>query len=122
MYQIVNMMNLVYMAKPIYGGWVTFTSHLALKYSGDLYKIGKRSEPNTRVYGYGVKYRNLRIDELITKENILITAVDKHCYTVTPIVTSSSSFFIPVTVAPFTKVPDIVSVLRTISIICVLPS
>ena len=78
MYQIVNMMNLVYMAKPIYGGWVTFTSHLALKYSCDLYKIGKRTEPNSREYGYGVKYRNLRIDELTTKENILITAVDKH--------------------------------------------
>ena len=33
-------MNLVYMAKPIYGGWVTFTSHLALKCGADLYKIG----------------------------------------------------------------------------------
>lgn len=78
MYQIVNIMNLVYMAKPIYGGWVTFTSHLALKYSSELFKIGKRTETNSRNYGYGVKYRNLRIDELITKENILITAVDKH--------------------------------------------
>ena len=38
-------MNLVYMAKPIYGGWVTFTSHLALKCGADLYKIGKRTEP-----------------------------------------------------------------------------
>ena len=34
--------NLVYMAKPIYGGWVTFTSHLSLKHGCDLYKIGKR--------------------------------------------------------------------------------
>lgn len=71
-------MNLVYMAKPIYGGWVTFTSHLALKYNSTLHKIGKRTEPNVRDYGYGVKYRNMRIDDIITKENILITAVDKH--------------------------------------------
>ena len=71
-------MNLVYMAKPIYGGWVTFTAHLSLKCSAELYKIGKRTEPNKRDYGYGVKYQNLRIDELIQKENILITAVDKH--------------------------------------------
>ena len=71
-------MNLVYMAKPIYGGWVTFTSHLALKYSGDLYKIGKRTEPNKRDYGYGMQYRNMRIDELLELDDILITAVDKH--------------------------------------------
>ena len=71
-------MNLVYMAKPIYGGWVTFTSHLSLKYSGTIYKIGKRSEPNKREYGYGVYYQNLRIDELIEKGNLLITAIDKH--------------------------------------------
>tara|TARA_Y100001935_G_C17290120_1_gene502798 strand:+ start:166 stop:1134 length:969 start_codon:yes stop_codon:yes gene_type:complete len=71
-------MNLVYMAKPIYGGWVTFTSHLALKYEAQLYKIGKRTEPNQRDYGYGVKYRNLRIDDFLKLDNILITAVDKH--------------------------------------------
>jgi hypothetical protein len=71
-------MNLVYMAKPIYGGWVTFTAHLCLKYNCDLFKIGKRTEKNKRDYGYDVKYQNLRIDELITKENLVITAVDKH--------------------------------------------
>ena len=70
--------NLVYMAKPIYGGWVTFTSHLSLKNKCDLYKIGKRTEPNKRNYGYGVKYQNLRIDDLIVKDNLVITAVDKH--------------------------------------------
>ena len=71
-------MNLVYMAKPIYGGWVTFTSHLALKYDAQLYKIGKRTEPNKRNYGYGIEYRNLRVDDIIKLDNILITAVDKH--------------------------------------------
>tara|TARA_B100000700_G_C14947128_1_gene809768 strand:+ start:45 stop:1010 length:966 start_codon:yes stop_codon:yes gene_type:complete len=70
--------NLVYMAKPIYGGWVSFTSHLCLKYNCDLFKIGKRTEPNQRDYGYGVKYQNFRIDELIEKGNLVITAVDKH--------------------------------------------
>lgn len=70
--------NLVYMAKPIYGGWVTFTSHLSLKHNFELYKIGKRTEPNKRDYGYGVKYQNLRIDDLIQKSNLVITAVDKH--------------------------------------------
>ena len=71
-------MNLVYMAKPIYGGWVTFTSHMAHKYDCDLYKVGKRSEKNKRDYGYGVGYQNLRIDDILKQENILITAVDKH--------------------------------------------
>jgi hypothetical protein len=65
------------MAKPIYGGWVTFTSHLSLKYNCDLYKIGKRTEKNKRNYGYGVQYQNIKIDELIQKDNLVITAVDK---------------------------------------------
>jgi len=70
--------NLVYMAKPIYGGWVTFTAHLALKYNCELYKIGKRTEKNKRKYGYGVDYLNTDINEIIKKDNLVITAVDKH--------------------------------------------
>ena len=31
--------NLIYMAKPPYGGWVSFTAHLALKKKYPLYKI-----------------------------------------------------------------------------------
>ena len=63
--------SLVYMARPIYGGWVTFTSHLCLKYDCNLYKIGKRTEKNTRDYGYGVKYQNLDINELIKKKKLI---------------------------------------------------
>ena len=66
------------MAKPIYGGWVTFTAHLSLKYNCELYKIGKRNESNKRDYGYGVKYQNMKIDEIIKKDNLVITAIDKH--------------------------------------------
>ena len=36
--------SLVYLAKPIYGGWVTFTVHLAKKYNYRLYKVSKRTE------------------------------------------------------------------------------
>ena len=70
--------NLVYMAKPTYGGWVTFTAHLCLKYNCDLYKIGKRTESNKRDFGYGVEYHNYRIDELLQKRKLVITAIDKH--------------------------------------------
>ena len=70
--------NLVYMAKPTYGGWVTFTAHLCLKYDCNLFKIGKRSESKKREYGYGVEYQNLRIDDLLSKKKLVITAVDKH--------------------------------------------
>jgi len=71
-------LNIIYMAKPIYGGWVTFTSHLCLKYNCELFKVGKKTEKKKRNYGYGVEYKNTKIDELIKKENILISAVDKH--------------------------------------------
>ena len=72
------MISFVYMAKPIYGGWVTFTSHLCLKYDVDLYKVGKRTEKNKRKYGYGVEYQNMTIDDILKQKQLLITAVDKH--------------------------------------------
>ena len=65
-------MNLVYMAKPIYGGWVTCTAHMCLKYNSKLFKIAKRTEPNFRDFGYGVSYKNLRIDDLLEKTNLMM--------------------------------------------------
>ena len=74
------MYNLVYMAKPIYGGWVTYTAHLSLKNDYSIYKIGKRTEKNLRDYGYNTKYHNLKIEDLIKLGNLMITALDKHYY------------------------------------------
>lgn len=79
-----NKYNLVYMAKPPYGGWVSFTAHLSKKYGYELYKIGNKTEKNKRPYGYEVEYQNISIDELIKKGNILITAVDKKYYQYLP--------------------------------------
>ena len=76
--------NLVYMAKPIYGGWVTFTAHLNLKYNYPLFKIGKRSESNRRNYGYEVSYQNLKMGDILKKPNLMITAIDKHYYEYLP--------------------------------------
>ena len=79
-------LNLVYMAKPPYGGWVAFTTHLALKYDLDLYKVGKRTEKlkngndRLRPFGYGVKYQNISIEDLSKMDNLLITAIDKTYY------------------------------------------
>ena len=76
--------NLVYMAKPVYGGWVSFTSHLALKKKYSLYRISNKTESKERPYGYGVSYRNLSIDDLVKLPNLLITAVDKKYYQYLP--------------------------------------
>ena len=54
--------NLLYLAKPVYGGWVTFTAHLSHKYKIPIYKIGKRNETFKRDYGYECKYQNINID------------------------------------------------------------
>ena len=70
--------NLLYLAKPIYGGWVTFTAHLSHKLNAPIYKIAGRNETFDRDYGYECKYRNQSIGEIIKLDNILITAVDKH--------------------------------------------
>ncbi len=80
-----NDLHLFYMARPIYGGWVSFTAHLALKHNLPLYKIGTKTEkskdgkPTYRSYGYGVKYQN-RSENDLPDGKILITAVDKTCY------------------------------------------
>jgi len=82
-----NNLNLIYMAKPSYGGWISFTAHLSRKYNLPLYKIGKRTEtlkdgsPRLRKYGYNVNYQNISIEDAIKLPNILITAIDKKYYT-----------------------------------------
>jgi glycosyltransferase involved in cell wall biosynthesis len=74
----------LYLAKPIYGGWVSFTAHLSLKTGISIYKIGNNTETKERDFGYGTKYRNINIDTLkdyISKEyTIIITAIDKNYY------------------------------------------
>ena len=70
--------NLLYLAKPIYGGWVTFTAHLSKKYDYPIYKITKKTEKSKRNYGYECEYQNMCITDIIKLDNILITAVDKH--------------------------------------------
>lgn len=72
--------NLVYMAKPGYGGWVSFTAHLSLKYNYNLFKVTKRNEKNKRNYGYGVQYLNQDIDSIVKLPNLVITAIDKNFY------------------------------------------
>jgi len=72
------------MARPVYGGWVSFTAHLALKEKWSLFKIGSKTEgtdaePKLREYGYGVKYQNRAIDDL-PSGRLLITAIDKTYY------------------------------------------
>jgi hypothetical protein len=73
-------MNLVYMAKPTYGGWVTFTAHLSHKTQSPIFKVGKRTESRQRSFGYNCSYQNMKCDELCKKDNLLICALDKHYY------------------------------------------
>jgi hypothetical protein len=83
---MVEMYNMVYMGKPTYGGWVTFTAHLQLKYGYPLYKIAKRTEKlkngekKLRPYGYGSSYQNIAIEDLVKLPNLMITAIDKSNY------------------------------------------
>ena len=82
--------NLVYMAKPPYGGWVSFTAHLALKCDYPLFKVGNKTEGKTRPYGYGVEYQNVAISDLVKKPNLLITAIDKNYYQYLPEIKSAT--------------------------------
>ena len=70
--------NLVYLSRSRYGGWVTFTSNLVLKYNFNLFKITNRTEKTKRNFGYNVLYQNITIDDLVEKDNLFIVALDKH--------------------------------------------
>ena len=69
--------NLIYLAKPIYGGWVTFTGHLSKKHGYPIHKLTKHTESTYRSFGYECVYKNMALSDLIVLENPLITAVDK---------------------------------------------
>ena len=75
-------MNLLYLAKPKFGGWVSFTAHLSLKEDFKLYRITNTNEKKTRPFGYGVNYQNIKIGSL--PKNLLITAIDKNFYKYLP--------------------------------------
>jgi hypothetical protein len=75
--------DLLYLAGPRYGGWVTFTAHLVhcLRNNGyniRLFQVKKTDEKKDREYGYGVTYRNISRDSLEDLRNPIVTAVDKH--------------------------------------------
>jgi hypothetical protein len=70
--------NLIYLAKPIYGGWVTFTAHLSHKYKYPLFKLSKKNESCTRNFGYNISYQNVTLEKILKMGNLIITALDKH--------------------------------------------
>ncbi len=82
--QEIEDISLVYLAKPVYGGWVTFTVHLVKQFNYRLYKVGKRSEKKVRPFGYNVDYQNVSLDDLLKLPNLMITAVDKHYWSILP--------------------------------------
>lgn len=77
--------NLFYMSPNREGGWVTFTAHLcrALRAAGvqpRLYKVGARTEPVGRDFGYEMIYQNVSwadACEMSAEETSLITALGK---------------------------------------------
>ena len=64
-------MNLIYLAKPTFGGWVSFTAHLANLQDAKLFKVAKTTEtsggrPKYRPFGYDVQYRNISLVDFQT--------------------------------------------------------
>lgn len=77
---------LAYLAKPKYGGWPTYTSHLlrgvrAAGHNAYIIKSGNTTEKKTRPFGRKLRYQNVARSEMVAlarSSNVLITAVDKH--------------------------------------------
>ena len=85
------MIPLFYLAKPKYGGWVSFTSHLyrslqAIKCQPKLFKITKTNEKKGRHFADNIFYQNITVEtalNLSEQFNCLITAQDKNFTTQT---------------------------------------
>ena len=77
---------LFYLAKPKYGGWVTFTSHLLksfqqLQIPVFLFKIGNKTESKQRHFNDDVNYQNVNLTTAINiskNYKTIITAQDKN--------------------------------------------
>lgn len=100
-------LHLVYLATPRYGGWVTFTAHMALKYQLALFKLSKRTERKSRPFGYDVSYTNTAT---FPSGRLLITAIDKHYYHLLDSVPSGSSLVLH---DPTEIKPQLLTFLRT---------
>ncbi len=81
----INDIEIVYLANPIYGGWVTYTAHLAhvLKKKSVL-KSTQRLGKNASPFGYGIFYQNIPKEALPTIKKKIITAIDKKHYDCLP--------------------------------------
>lgn len=86
--------NILYLAKPSYGGWVSMTAHLSKVKSYPIHKITNRHEHFVRKFGYGASYQNICRDHIKTLDNIIITAVDKHYYDILPLIPDGSEIVI----------------------------
>jgi hypothetical protein len=69
-------MTFVYLANSKYGGWVSFSAHLALIAKRSILKISD-SGRGVGDYGYGVRYKNITLGHAHVLENKFITAIDK---------------------------------------------
>ena len=78
------MIALVYLAKPRFGGWVTYTAHLFKSLCANgvrpyLFKQSNKSENTTRPYAQSVHYQNLSGADLLSLDMpVLIVALDKN--------------------------------------------
>jgi len=73
--------DLFYLSPNPYGGWVTYTAHLmrCLEANGveaKLFKIRPNTENRERDFGYGVKYRNISINDatLLGNRKLIVAA------------------------------------------------
>ena len=74
--EVTTSYNLFYLARPIYGGWVSFTAHLSLKHSLPIHKLSTKTEKRLRPFGYGTYYKN--VSSILP--NPIIVAVDRNHY------------------------------------------
>jgi hypothetical protein len=69
--------NLVYLADARYGGWRTFTAHLAKSTGATIVKVVDKQESIGKDFGYGCQYTNMVGENVCKLPNLIITAVDR---------------------------------------------
>lgn len=90
------MINLLYLAKPKFGGWVTFTAHLfhclSEKDEVNLFRMGRKNSIHD--FGYGVNSLSIGKNQIGLFHNLIITAIDKTHYEFLDYLKEGTSFVI----------------------------
>lgn len=111
------MKPLFYLAKPKYGGYVTFTAHLLHSINRDtVYKLSEKTEKKPRPFGWQKFYQNINWQQIRNLEQKFICCIEKNLYPALPMFKDNSTIVVHDTVetkkeaVPYLKEMNVIAI------------